>query len=301
MVRKPRVLTVLGLAALPLSALAVTVVAAPAAGAQENCGCVAAQLTSGSPPAEAAVGQPFSFTFSATGSPVLSWQLQVTQGALPAGLTFDPAAATLSGTPSAPGAAAYSVTVTSTCKPVDDDPPNDVNDNDSDDQPVVTTSTASYVLLVLAAPSTPTGGSPGASTTTTSTTTTTTSPTSGNGTSGANGQGATPSPVVAAAGGSSALPIRGASVALFVKFNKVMANKSHLLKFQAAFAPRSPFSSARLHIARWRWNPAEHKYVHVGDFTTTLHSVVSLAPGNAIKVRAWLSDGQYSEVLVLKA
>jgi len=297
--RKPRVFTVLGLAALPLSALAVTLVATPA-GAQQS-GCAPAQLTSGSPPAEATAGQPFSFVFTAAGSPVLSWALQVTQGALPAGLAFDPATATLSGTPSAPGVAAYSVTVTSTCQPVDSDPANDVNDNDSDDQPVITTSQAVYVLLVQAAPSTSTGGSPGPSSTTTSTTTTTT-PTGGGGTPGADAPGgATPSPVVAASGGASVLPIRGASVALFVKFDKVTVGKSRLLKFQAVFAPRSPFWTARLHIARWRWKAASHRYVHVGDFTTGLHSAVSISPGNAIKVRAWLSDGQFSEVLVLRA
>ncbi len=59
----------------------------------------------------AILGQPYTQTLNATGG-VTPYVYSVTAGTLPAGLTLDPATGTISGTPTAPGASSFTVTVT---------------------------------------------------------------------------------------------------------------------------------------------------------------------------------------------
>ena len=66
-------------------------------------------ITSGSPPAEATVGVPYAFSFTASGSPAPTFSLG--GGRLPDGLTLD-AAGKLSGAPTTAGTYTFSVTAT---------------------------------------------------------------------------------------------------------------------------------------------------------------------------------------------
>ena len=66
-------------------------------------------ITSGSPPAEATVGEPYAFSFTASGSPAPTFSLA--SGRLPDGLTLD-AAGKLSGAPTTAGTYTFSVTAT---------------------------------------------------------------------------------------------------------------------------------------------------------------------------------------------
>jgi hypothetical protein len=59
------------------------------------------ELQADSPPASATVGSPYSYTFTASGSPAPSFT--VTGGALPPGLSLQPVSGILSGTPTTPG------------------------------------------------------------------------------------------------------------------------------------------------------------------------------------------------------
>ncbi|WP_169739988.1 IPT/TIG domain-containing protein [Actinospica robiniae] len=64
-------------------------------------------FTADTPPATATVGQPYSYTYAATGVPAPTFS--VASGSLPAGLALNAATGLLSGTPTAPGAATFTV------------------------------------------------------------------------------------------------------------------------------------------------------------------------------------------------
>ena len=67
-------------------------------------------LTSGAPPSADVVGQPYTFTFTATGTPAPTFA--VTAGALPGGLSLDAASGVLSGSPTAVGTYTFSISAT---------------------------------------------------------------------------------------------------------------------------------------------------------------------------------------------
>jgi len=77
----------------------------------------ALKVTTVSLPA-AAVGSPYSATLTAIGGvPPYTWSLSPGAGTLPAGLTLDPSTGVISGTPSAPGNASFTVEVTDSGSP----------------------------------------------------------------------------------------------------------------------------------------------------------------------------------------
>lgn len=82
--------------------------------APTGCAPGSAPTTSGSPaitsgsPSRAVVGTPYSFTVATTGSPTPA--LTMSAGSLPAGLVFDSATGTISGTPIVPGSTSFTVT-----------------------------------------------------------------------------------------------------------------------------------------------------------------------------------------------
>lgn len=65
------------------------------------------QITSGTPTG-ATAGTPYSFTVTATGTPVVSYT--VTGGSLPAGLSLDSATGAITGTPTTPGTSTFTIT-----------------------------------------------------------------------------------------------------------------------------------------------------------------------------------------------
>jgi hypothetical protein len=65
---------------------------------------------SNGPPPAGTVGQPYRFTYAATGDTGITYA--VTVGSLPPGLSLAPSSGVLSGTPTAPGTALYTVTAT---------------------------------------------------------------------------------------------------------------------------------------------------------------------------------------------
>ncbi|MEO8101152.1 MAG: choice-of-anchor D domain-containing protein, partial [Betaproteobacteria bacterium] len=82
-------------------------------GGNGNGIAVAPIITSGAPPA-ATVGVPYSFTFTASGTPTLTWS--VATGTLPAGLALS-APGVLSGTPTAAGSSSFTVLVSNGTPP----------------------------------------------------------------------------------------------------------------------------------------------------------------------------------------
>jgi LPXTG-motif cell wall-anchored protein len=70
---------------------------------------VAPTITSGSPP-NPHVGVAYSFTVTATGNPDPTFS--ISSGALPPGLTLDPATGVISGTPTSTGSSTFTVTAT---------------------------------------------------------------------------------------------------------------------------------------------------------------------------------------------
>jgi|GEM_PF-1033106 len=67
-------------------------------------------ITSAAPTASGVVGTPYSFTVTASGVPAPTFS--ITAGALPAGLSLDATTGAISGTPTAPGPAGFTVTAT---------------------------------------------------------------------------------------------------------------------------------------------------------------------------------------------
>jgi uncharacterized repeat protein (TIGR01451 family) len=67
-------------------------------------------LTNDTPPAAAALGVPFTYTFTASGTPAPTFS--VASGAVPTGLSLDPVSGILSGTPTAAGPFSFTVAAT---------------------------------------------------------------------------------------------------------------------------------------------------------------------------------------------
>src|SRR6476661_3127628 len=78
-------------------------------------GQAAPVFTAASPPSTATAGNPYSYTFSASGTPAPTFG--VSSGALPAGLSLNTATGVLSGTPTTAGSSTFAVTATNGVSP----------------------------------------------------------------------------------------------------------------------------------------------------------------------------------------
>src|SRR6478735_10036298 len=78
-------------------------------------GQAAPVFTAASPPSTATAGNPYSYTFSASGTPAPTFG--VSSGALPAGLSLDSTTGVLSGTPTTAGSSTFAVTATNGVSP----------------------------------------------------------------------------------------------------------------------------------------------------------------------------------------
>ncbi|MGX9902042.1 Ig domain-containing protein [Arthrobacter sp. SA17] len=72
-------------------------------------------FTADAPPTKATARVAYSYTFAATGDPAPTFH--VSSGALPAGLSLDSSTGVLSGTPTKPGKATFTVTATNGVSP----------------------------------------------------------------------------------------------------------------------------------------------------------------------------------------